>query len=334
MGIWKNRKSIVYERREIYIKVIKKIIILGMAIIISIIAWKFITKVKFESNQEKIYTKAEIVEDSKAENNSVLEDTEETESSNLDNSGYIPLEKDPNAEDAITVVHITDKLIKNEVKYPVRTDGKKVAYLTFDDGPSTTNTPKVLDILKENGIKATFMIMGKNAELTEQSKGILRRIVKEGQAVGNHTYSHDYNYLYPYVGKLRTINLKNFMADVDKCNEILKNILGKDFITRVLRFPGGYWNWDGRTNIAPIIAEKGYASINWNDLSEDGAGKPNKTAEELLEVSKHYLDLLGKDADSVVFLMHDTYGKEETVKSLQSIIDMFKERGFEFKTIK
>ncbi|MDS0528102.1 polysaccharide deacetylase [Clostridium sp. SHJSY1] len=331
--MWGNKikKRVIQQRRERYKRATKKRMIVSIAIIITIIGCAFLAKMKFESDKEKIYTKAEIVDDSVVSNKPESEDTSKVvEDSNLDNSGYLPLEKDPDAEDAVELFHTTDKLIKNEIKYPVRTDGKKVAYLTFDDGPATTNTPKVLDILKKNGIKATFMIMGKNAELNEKSKEILKRTVKEGHAIGNHTYCHDYKYLYPS----NVISVDHFISDVDKCNKTLKNILGKDFNTRVIRFPAGYWNWEGRTAIKPVIEEKGYGSINWNALSEDGQGKPNKTANELIEISKKNLDLLGKDADSVVFLMHDTYGKEETVKSLQSIIDMFKERGFEFKTIK
>ncbi len=324
----KIRKSVMNQRRERYKRNAKKRIILGITIIIVIIVCGVAAKIKFESDQEKLYTKAEVVEDSIVTNEPNTED--KTDNSDLDNSGYIPLEKDPNAEDAITISNITNKLNKNQIKYPVRTDGKKIAYLTFDDGPSTTNTPKVLDILKENGIKATFMIMGKNAESSEESKELLKRTVKEGHAIGNHTYSHNTHYLYPN----RVISPTNFMGDVDKCDKTLKSILGKDFTTRVIRFPGGYWSWDGRTEIRPILDEKGYASIDWDALSKDAEGKPNKTAKELLDISKQTLNALGPNADSVVFLMHDTYGKEETVKSLQSIIDMFKERGFEFKTIK
>ena len=67
-------------------------------------------------------------------------------------------------------------------------------YLTFDDGPSKL-TEDVLDVLKEKQVKATFFIVGKNLE-TEQGKKILKRIVREGHAVGIHTYSHVYNRIY------------------------------------------------------------------------------------------------------------------------------------------
>ena len=171
--------------------------------------------------------------------------------------------------------------------------------------------------------------MGKQAECSEEGKEILRREAKEGHAIANHTYSHDYDYLYPS----RTINADNFWKDVQKCNDVLKDILGKDFSTRVVRFPGGYWSWNGRENIRPIIDQNGYAIIDWNALSKDAEGK-KKNADELVQATRETVDSLGPDADSVVILMHDTYGKEETVKSLQGIIDYLKDKGFEFRTIK
>ncbi|MBD7912597.1 MULTISPECIES: polysaccharide deacetylase family protein [Clostridium] len=323
------KKRIINQRRDRYKKFTKKRIVLTVAIVVVIIGSGFIGKVKFERDQDKIYTKAEVVEDSTAKDGTKVDNSSKKEALE-DSNGYISLDKDPNAEDVITVFHTTEKLLKNEIHYPVRTDGKKVAYLTFDDGPSTTNTPKVLDILKENGIKATFFIMGKQLDSSEEAKNILKRTASEGHAIGNHTYCHDYNYLYPS----RIINVNNFMSDIEKCNESLKNVLGKDFSTRAIRFPGGYWSWEGRGNIRPIIDQDGYAIIDWNSLSEDAQGKPNKTAEELVQTTKTNLDKLGPNADSVIFLMHDTYGKEETANSLQQIINIFKEKGFEFRTIK
>ena len=64
----------------------------------------------------------------------------------------------------------------------------------------------------------------------------MKREVEEGNAIGNHTYSHNYNYLYPN----KTVSVDNFMADVNKTNQSLKNILGENFSTRAIRFPGGY----------------------------------------------------------------------------------------------
>ena len=265
-----------------------------------------------------------------AKNNTVDDNNTGTQKENvLDNSGYLTLENDPNAEDVMDVFHRTEGLLKGTLKYPVRTDGKKVVYLTFDDGPSTENTANVLDTLDRYGIKATFFVTGTSIEKNDEAKALLKRIAADGNAIGNHTYSHDYNKLYPG----RTIDPVAFMEDVEKNNEVMKSVLGKDFSTRAIRFPGGYWTWNGRTGIRPIIDENGYAIIDWNALSEDAEGKP-KSAEELVEKTKTNVEALGPDADSIVFLMHDTYGKKETAKALPQIIEYFKSKGFEFKTMK
>ena len=65
---------------------------------------------------------------------------------------------------------------------------KKSIALTFDDGPHPENTPRILDILKDKGVKATFFVIGKNAE---KYPDLLRRIDAEGHIVGNHSYSHN-----------------------------------------------------------------------------------------------------------------------------------------------
>ena len=249
--------------------------------------------------------------------------------SNLDNSGYIPLNEDPNAEDAKMVFNNTEGLLKQQLTYPVRTDGKKVAYLTFDDGPSTENTQNILDILNKYGIKATFFVTGVSIEHNDESKRLLKEIVQSGNAIGNHTYSHNYKTLYP--GGI--IDSNTFMDEIKRTEEIMKSVLGKDFHTRVIRFPGGYWSWNGRSNIRPILDKEGYVFINWNVLNEDAQGAP-KNSQKLFEVLTNYVEGLGENADSIVVLMHDTYGKSETVKALPKVIEYFKNKGFEFKSIK
>lgn len=248
----------------------------------------------------------------------------------LDNSGYLPYNDDPNAEDAEVVFNNTEGLLKRELTYPVRKDGKKVVYLTFDDGPSTENTQNILDTLDKYGIKATFFVTGMEIDQNDESKRLLKEIVQDGNAIGNHTYSHDYKKLYPN----RTIDPQAFMNDIRKNEDSMKAVLGKDFHTRVIRFPGGYWSWDGRSNIRPILDSNGYYFINWNVLNEDAQGVPNKKAPQLLSILENYVEGLGKDADSIVVLMHDTYGKGETAKALPEVIEYFKNKGFEFKSIK
>lgn len=98
---------------------------------------------------------------------------------------------------------------------------QKIAYLTFDDGPSA-NTTRILDVLKEKNIPATFFVVG-NQDMTH----VYKRIVDEGHALGNHTYGHDYKGIYQ--------NTNTFFADVDKLNDLLEEVTGQR--SKILRFP-------------------------------------------------------------------------------------------------
>ena len=81
------------------------------------------------------------------------------------------------------------------------------------------------------------------------------------------------------------------------------------------------------------MEQDGYYNVDWNALDKDAEGK-KKNADELVQCTKESVEALGPNADSVVLLMHDTYGKEETVKALPRIIEYLQSKGFEFRTIK
>ena len=154
----------------------------------------------------------------------------------LDNSGYLSLEEDINADDASVVVP--------ETMYKwnfYREDNKKIAYLTFDDGPSEHSTEQILDILNANDIKATFFTLGSSIERNPRSEEILKRMAKEGHAIASHGYSHQYSILYPN----RTVDVQAVLNDFEKNDKLLKDKLGKDFSTRLIRLPGGHSSWNG-----------------------------------------------------------------------------------------
>lgn len=210
-------------------------------------------------------------------------------------------------------------------KYEYKNDGKKVAFLTFDDGVSLDMTPKILDILNENDVKATFFIVGKNIENGgEEAEKLLKREYDEGHAIGNHTYSHDYKLLFPK----RILDLRAFKADYEKNSEVLKRVLGEKFSTRVLRCPGGYMSWKHMNELDCYLNDNNIAPIDWNALNGDAEGK-KKDADELLR----YTVKTSKGEEMVVLLMHDSSGKEETVKALPKIINYFKGLGYEFRTL-
>lgn len=318
-------------------KMNRNAIILGICFLIVasvVIGVKFISKHNKGNVQITTKPNKEINSDDKEvvsnnENKEVTDNSEEVESNIVDNTNYLELKDDINADDAVMVAENTKGLLNGTKQYPVRTDGKKVVYLTFDDGPSTTNTPEILNVLDRYNVKATFFTLGKSIEANEEAKNILKDIAKRGHAIANHSYSHDYSYLYPN----RTMNVDNIVSDIEKSNSIMREVLGESFSTRVIRFPGGYWSWEGRTAMKEAMDQNGYYNVDWNALNKDAEGK-QKNADELLQSTKETVEALGPDADSVVLLMHDTYGKEETVKALPQIIEYLQEKGFEFRTIK
>ena len=279
------------------------------------------------TNNKNIQTNPKV--EDKDEKNNKENNNSSVEKPKLDNSGYLSYEEDPNADDAVMVAENTKGLLNGTKHYPVRSDGKKVVYLTFDDGPSTTNTPKILEILDKYNIKATFFVLGNSIDANEEAKEILKDEVKRGHAIANHTYGHNYSYLYPN----KVMNVNNILSDLEKSQNSMKAVLGKDFSTRVIRFPGGYWSWEGRTAMKTALEEKKYYNVDWNALNKDAEGI-KKNADQLVKCAKESVEALGPNADSVVLLMHDTYGKEETVKALPQIIEYLQSQGFEFKTIK
>lgn len=210
-------------------------------------------------------------------------------------------------------------------KTPEGADGRKVAYLTFDDGPSESVTPKILDILDQEDIKATFFILGQSLDSSEKTKEIVKREYDDGHAIGNHTYTHNYHILYPG----NKVNADNFMNEIDHCNESLKAVLGDDFKTNIIRFPGGHMSWKNEDEINTRLKDKGYYYIDWNALNKDAEGSKKKTADDLYNDA---VSTIGK-REKVILLMHDKEGKEETYKALPRIIDYLKQNGYSFMTI-
>ena len=210
-------------------------------------------------------------------------------------------------------------------KYDYKNKGEKIVFLTFDDGTSTTVTPKILKVLEENNVHATFFLTGSNIERGgKRAKELVKKEFEAGHAIANHSYSHDYKVLYPN----RKLNLNSFLKDFAKTDKILKGILGDDFSTRVIRCPGGFMSWKNMSELSDYMEENNMVSIDWNALSKDAEGA-KKNADQLYKNAVE----TAKGKEIVVLLMHDTYGKEETVKALPKIIKHFKSEGYEFKTL-
>lgn len=196
-----------------------------------------------------------------------------------------------------------------------RTDGKKMAYLTFDDGPSI-NTTAILQILDQNKLKANFFILGSQAE---KLPDLVKKEANDGQIIGNHTYSHQLNY---------EEGPDNFVKDLDKCDGILKFILGNKYNSEIVRFPGGSFG-EKRRPFREAATKAGYRYLDWNDETNDSKSF-DPTVSYLLEQLR--INTQGKNV--VVVLMHDAGAKKNTVLALQQVIDFLKSQGFSFDVIR
>lgn len=189
---------------------------------------------------------------------------------------------------------------------------KKTVYLTFDDGPSKY-TSDVLNILAEENIKATFFVLGSEAE---SHPDLIKRIVKEGHQLGNHTYNHQYKPLYT--------DFREFWRQIVKTQLILEQIVGQR--PALLRAPGGtYGNFDA--NYFTYLAEAGFSVYDW-DVDSGDSKRRNVPAVEIINGVKH-----GSLKKNVVVLLHDGSGHGESVKALPSIIKYYKDKGYQFAAI-
>ncbi|WP_051569315.1 polysaccharide deacetylase family protein [Alkaliphilus transvaalensis] len=209
----------------------------------------------------------------------------------------------------------------NGKKKPDVEVGNKKVYLTFDDGP-TTLTPKVLEVLKEHHVKATFFMIG---QLMERSASKVLEVYDEGHSILPHSYSHNYSIYTTFA---------TFYEDFYKAEETFKDILGYD-PPPFFRFPGGSSNhssfqFGGRQFMPRLtldVISKGYYYVDWNvdsgDTSKD-ANNPQKLLDNVINGSK------GKDV--VVVLFHDTARNTAMLEILPEVINYYIENGYEFLT--
>lgn len=194
--------------------------------------------------------------------------------------------------------------------------GKKV-YLTFDDGPSD-NTSKVLKILSENDIKATFFVVGKTDTKT---KSLYKEIYDSGHTLAMHSYTHDYQAIYKSVA--------SFEKDITKLSDLLYDVTGER--PKYLRFPGGSSNTVSNVDMKKIILytkKEGLKYFDWNVINGDATGQNLSEAEMVSNVVSGV-----KQYESSIVLMHDCAGKEKTVKTLPKIIKKLKKMKVTFLPI-
>lgn len=186
---------------------------------------------------------------------------------------------------------------------------QKIA-LTFDDAPDTRFTPQVLDILKKHNVKATFFIVGR---LAEKHPDVVKRIVKEGHVIGNHTYNHSL---------LTKLSDEQYQVQINKTQKILKQTIG--YSPKLLRPPYGEISenqllWASKHQF--LVVNWNVDSLDWKQLSQQ------QVTSNILTNAK---------AGSIV-LQHSGGGPNQdlsgTVNALPAIIEALQSRGYQLVTL-
>lgn len=187
--------------------------------------------------------------------------------------------------------------------------GDKMVNLSFDDGPDPTWTPLILDLLKREGVKATFYIVGSRAEL---HPGLVKRIVDEGHEIGSHTYTH---------ANLFAATVQQVRLELNATQRLIETITGRS--TLLLRPP---YQADSRPTRAEdirtlnLVQSMGYM-VALEDI--DSLDWSRDSVDQIVERVK-----LGRATGGNVVLLHDAGGNREmTLQALPRIIDYLQKRG-------
>lgn len=202
----------------------------------------------------------------------------------------------------------------------IYTSEEKRVFLTFDDGPTQAVTPYILDLLKQENIKATFFVLGNRAKANPE---LIKREFDEGHYIANHGYTHKYSQIYQ--------NEQTVLDEYNYTEQCIQEALNNpDYHSKVFRFPGGSLGGYYKTikkQAKQFLRQNGIVSLDWNSLSKDAEGV--NTKEELLQ---NVIDTIG-NKQSVVILMHDASDKILTYETLPSIIQYLRDNEYEFKTL-
>lgn len=211
----------------------------------------------------------------------------------------------------------------------------KLAYLTFDDGPNSHFTGPILDILKEHGVVATFFVVGENAA---QHPHLIERMLREGHAVANHTYTHVYNKIYASPDAL--------IQELNQCSQLLEPLTGHP--VKVFRAPGGPQRLTAA--MKQRLETEGYTSTSWNMTGRD-SDPAGITPETMLTTVINDLDRVEQLGRTPILLLHDgtqlhtldvnegspvaryIQNRQSVITALPEIIALFMERGYTFATV-
>lgn len=196
---------------------------------------------------------------------------------------------------------------------------KRYVYLTIDDGPSN-NTERILEILRQYNIKATWFVVGKE---DEKSIARYKAIAADGHTLAMHCFTHKYGQIYA--------SAQAFEADLTRIQTFLQEKVG--YTSTIYRFPGGSSNTTkerqvSMTELVPILQNRGIRYFDWNVDTTDGSGT-NLPVDTLIAGTNQFM---GKYVYNMV-LLHDADDHNTTVDALPQIIQSCLDQGMEFLPI-
>lgn len=196
---------------------------------------------------------------------------------------------------------------------------EKIAYITFDDGPSSNITPQILNILEQYQIKATFFVLGCNVN---RYPDLVKKEYEAGHYIANHGYSHAYDSIYSSV--------QSVLDEYTRTEESIRNAIGiQQYSSHLFRFPGGSGGKKFstvKTEAKKVLSDNDILYIDWNSLTNDSVGKPTEES-----IMKTLVSTVGTK-NSIVILMHDAASKQLTANMLPQVLNYLVEQGYTFKT--
>ena len=201
-----------------------------------------------------------------------------------------------------------DYLKKFDAYYAENTD-KKELFLTFDAGYENGHTAKILDTLKKHNVKATFFVVG---NFIETSPDLVKRMVKEGHLVGNHTFTH------PDMSEIATEEA--FRQELSKLEDLYEKTTGKK-MKKYYRPPQGKYS---ESNLK-MAKEMGYHTIFWSLAYVDWYESDQPTREEALE------KMVPRIHPGAIVLLHSTSATNAQV--LDELLTKWEEKGYSFKRV-
>ncbi len=194
----------------------------------------------------------------------------------------------------------------------------KRAFLTFDDGPSSV-TPTILEVLKQENVKATFFVLGSNVK---QRPEMVKRIYEEGHYLANHGYTHIYSSIYA--------SPQAVLEEFKQCNEAVRDAIGvPEYHSHLFRYPGGLTGGkyaEIKNEAKELLLQNDIVNVDWNALTGDA-----ETKEPTIEYEIKKIQETVANKSSVVILLHDAQAKKVTAEALPQLISYLREKGYEFK---